>query len=119
MKAIRFAGEGSQLCSKRRVMNSDVWRPDVTGVRDRLTSTWCTLSNVYSHGKNSRNRQFTSNYHDPTLCHIPPLPQYSLYRFLYFCVCLTLIPVDHSSVSLPFRLIVSLVFLSSVKPEVN
>nr|CUU97439.1 Golgi SNAP receptor complex [Hymenolepis microstoma] len=33
------------------------------------------------------NQELTSNYHDPTVCHIRPLPQYSPYPFLYICVC--------------------------------
>nr|CUU97543.1 hypothetical transcript [Hymenolepis microstoma] len=31
----------------------------------------------------SINRQFPSNYHDPTVCHIPPLPQYSPHLILF------------------------------------
>nr|CUU97747.1 hypothetical transcript [Hymenolepis microstoma] len=46
---------------------------------DKLTSTWCTLGNVYSYGKKSIKRQLTSNYHDSTVCHIRLLPQYSPY----------------------------------------
>nr|CUU99274.1 hypothetical transcript [Hymenolepis microstoma] len=62
-----------------------------------LGALWAT----YTHTANmSINRQFTSNYYDPTLCHIRPLPLYSPFLFLYLCVCLSSTPVNHSPIPL-------------------
>nr|CUU97409.1 hypothetical transcript [Hymenolepis microstoma] len=45
------------------------------------------------------NRQLTSNYHDPTVFHIPPLPQYSPHlTFFSTFVSVSLTSVNHSSV---------------------
>nr|CUU97531.1 hypothetical transcript [Hymenolepis microstoma] len=70
--------------------------------------------------KKSINRQVTSNYHDPTECHFPPLPQYSPHiissstfvSICLFCIC-------ESLFCSPARLSVTLTFLLSVDPEVN
>nr|CUU99263.1 hypothetical transcript [Hymenolepis microstoma] len=66
----------------------------------RLTPTRCTPGNVYLYDKKSTNQQLASNYQDPTVCHIPPLPQYSPYIFPHLCVCLSVsfTSVNHSSV---------------------
>nr|CUU97471.1 hypothetical transcript [Hymenolepis microstoma] len=55
---------------------------------------WATYTHT---AKKSTNRQLTSNYHDPTVCHIRPPSQYSLYLFLYLCNSLST-SVNHSSV---------------------
>nr|CUU99431.1 hypothetical transcript [Hymenolepis microstoma] len=68
---------------------------------------WATYTHT---AKRSINTQLTSNYPDPTVCHIRPLPQYSPYLFLYLCVCLSRTSVNHSSVPLPYRLFVTLTF---------
>nr|CUU97533.1 hypothetical transcript [Hymenolepis microstoma] len=91
-----------------------------TGVYDRLTSKWCTLGNVYSYGK---------KVYNPTIDFKllwPHCMSYSTsstvltspYLFLYPCVCLFYI-CESLFCSLLSRLFVTLMFLSSVKPEVN
>nr|CUU99309.1 hypothetical transcript [Hymenolepis microstoma] len=75
---------------------------------------WATYTHT---AKKSINGQLTSKYHDPTVCHIQPLPQYSLYLFPYPRVCLFYICELLSCFT--SQLFMTLMFLSSVKPEVN
>nr|CUU99090.1 hypothetical transcript [Hymenolepis microstoma] len=42
---------------------------------------WATYTHM---AKKSINRQLTSNYHDPTVCHIPPLPQHSPHLIFFY-----------------------------------
>nr|CUU99010.1 hypothetical transcript [Hymenolepis microstoma] len=73
---------------------------------------------TYTHTqKTSINQQLTSNYHDPTVCHIPSLPHLSLPFSLHLCACLFY--TCESLFCFPSRLFVTLLCLLSVKPEVN
>nr|CUU98968.1 hypothetical transcript [Hymenolepis microstoma] len=79
---------------------------------------WATFNHT---AKKSINRQLTSNYHDPTVCHIPPLPQFSPHlTFFSPPLCLSLL---HLRITLLFPLSTFCDFdvppLPSVKPEVN
>nr|CUU98318.1 hypothetical transcript [Hymenolepis microstoma] len=71
----------------------------------RGAAPWATYTHT---AKESIKRQFTSNYHDPTVCHIQPLPQYSPYLFSTF-VSVFFKSANHSSVPSPT---LSLDFLS-------
>nr|CUU98989.1 hypothetical transcript [Hymenolepis microstoma] len=57
---------------------------------------WATYAHT---AKKSINRQLTSYYLDPTVCHIPPLPQYSPYlNFFSTFVSVSFTSVNHSSI---------------------
>nr|CUU98865.1 hypothetical transcript [Hymenolepis microstoma] len=72
---------------------------------------------TYTHtAKRSVIRQLTSNYHDSTVCHIQPLPQYSPYLTFFS----TSVSASFTS-SLPLSTFCGfdVPLLLSVKPEVN
>nr|CUU98926.1 hypothetical transcript [Hymenolepis microstoma] len=60
---------------------------------------WATYTHV---AEKSINWQLTSNYHDSTVCHIRPLPQYLPHLILFSTfVSVSFTSVKHTSVPLP------------------